>query len=290
MDTDRIVTARNIIEETVRRMAREHGGRTKYREPLFGYARADDPAWKELRERHVPGHLLPTDILPGARSVACFFLPFERETVAANARAKLCADEWATAYVETNRLLASMCCEIKAGLEPAGVKSAWQLPTHNFDPVLLQAQWSHKSVAVIAGVGAIGLHQMIITRSGCAGRVSSIAVDVDLTRGAGGEEPHSEVSHGRAQPSAADLSSDGYRAQYCGFFAGKRCTVCMQRCPVSAISEKGVDKAACYRRLNEVRAYFAGRGWPAGEADVCGKCATGPCALAHCPAGNRPRG
>ncbi|MGE5543288.1 MAG: epoxyqueuosine reductase [Bacillota bacterium] len=276
MDTDRAAAARIIIEDTVRNMAREHAGRTAYLEPLFGYARADDPAWKELRERHVPGHLLPSDILPGARSVACLFLPFEREVVAANARAEVCADEWATAYVETNNLLASMCSEIQARLEPAGVRASWELPTHNFDPVLLRAKWSHKSVAVIAGIGAIGLHQMLITRSGCAGRVSSITVDVDLTSDLG----RLAAQRGEALCSAADLSSEGHRARYCGFFAGKRCTVCMRRCPVSAISENGIDKAACYRHLNEVMAYFAGKGWPAGEADVCGKCVTGPCALA----------
>ncbi len=278
MGADTPIMARGIIQDTVTSMAVNHGGATAYREPVFGYAKADDHAWRELRDSHVPGHVLPSEMLAGARSVAVFFLPFARNVVLANARAGVCADEWAMAYVETNALLASMCAAIQSRLEAAGIRASWQQPTHNYDPALLRSTWSHKSVAVIAGIGAIGLHQMLITASGCAGRVSSIVLDADVC---------SDLSHDRGFERPAGAGHDpaeATRARYCGFFAEKPCTTCIRRCPVSAISENGVDKEACQRHLNEVSAYFAGKGTVPGKADVCGKCATGPCAHGPYPA------
>ncbi len=34
--------------------------------------------------------------------------------------------------------------------------------------------WSHKSAAAIAGLGSFGLHRMLITDAGCAGRCGSL--------------------------------------------------------------------------------------------------------------------
>jgi len=253
---------RGIIEDTVRQLASGHTGKTRYREPIFGYADAMDPAWETLRDVEVPGHLLPAEVLPGARSVACFFLPFAKDIVQANAVSGLCADEWAIAYIETNALLADMCAAIRTALERVGVPSAWQAPTHNYDPELLRAAWSHKSAAVIAGMGAIGLHQMLITPLGCAGRVSSVVVGADL-----GCSPHPSAPHDR-------------RAEFCGFYSGKGCSVCLQRCPAHAIKEGGLDKKACKERLKVVGRYLTTERSIPGAPDICGKCCTGPCAFA----------
>lgn len=74
----------DLIDETVRELARSPGGSTRYREPLIGVAAADDPRFLELRQLIDPGVLLPPDLLPGARSVVSFFLPFSEEVVEAN--------------------------------------------------------------------------------------------------------------------------------------------------------------------------------------------------------------
>jgi epoxyqueuosine reductase QueG len=57
---------------------------TGYREPLIGFADADDPRFPQLRAIAEPTHALPKDLLPAARSVVSFFLPFAREVVRAN--------------------------------------------------------------------------------------------------------------------------------------------------------------------------------------------------------------
>ena len=47
------------------------------RGPLIAAAAADDPRWLELRRVAHPDHRLPEELLPGARSVVAWFLPFQ---------------------------------------------------------------------------------------------------------------------------------------------------------------------------------------------------------------------
>ncbi|HET89993.1 MAG TPA: epoxyqueuosine reductase, partial [Chloroflexi bacterium] len=128
---------------------------TEYRTPLVGFAVAADPRFAELRHIVEPTHLLPTDLLPGARSVVSFFLPFARWVVEANAQHReAVAREWAVAYVETNALIGRITAHLIESLGNLGVRAAAEPATHNFDPVSLVSRWSHKSVAVIAGLGS----------------------------------------------------------------------------------------------------------------------------------------
>ncbi len=226
---------------------------TRYRQPLVRWARADDPRFGELHTHVHPDLLLPHDMLPGAKSVVAFFLPFEKDIVRANAKdADDVAAAWATAYIETNALLKHITDTLIDNLASMEVRVSADPPTHNFDPVTLRSSWSHKSVAVITGLGSFGLHRMVITDSGCAGRFSSLVLDADL--------PDLEPSH----------------AERCLYYTQGTCTVCVQRCPTGALQKDGsLDKQRCWQRCLTVADSFK----HLGVADVCGKCATGPCAL-----------
>ncbi len=122
----------------------------------------------------------------------------------------------------------------------------------------LVSHWSHKSVAVIAGLGSFGLHQAdarasdVITDAGCAGRFGSLVFDAELP-----VEP--------ATP-----------RERCLYFHDGSCLECVLRCPAGALdASEPLDKQACYRRLLGVaRAHE-----DLGLVDVCGKCAIGPCAF-----------
>jgi len=247
-------TLESFIAAFVRRKVASAKTRTRYREPLVGFADAADPRFLQLREIAEPTHLLPTDLLPGARSVVSFFLPFAEDVVRAN-RAHPCevAEEGDVAYVETSALIIEIARELIAALAEKGVRAAAEPATHNWDPVTLISRWSHKSIAAIAGLGSFGLHRMLITDLGCAGRFGSLVVDAFL-------EPTSEP-----EPPTR-----------CLYFHDRSCTVCVDRCPVGALTEDGFDKHRCYRWLLEVAERFRHVGY----ADVCGKCAVfGPCAL-----------
>ena len=65
-----------FIENFVQREVAQAGTQTHYREPLVGFANAADPRFLQLREVAEPTHMLPIDLLPTARSVVAFFVPF----------------------------------------------------------------------------------------------------------------------------------------------------------------------------------------------------------------------
>jgi len=143
----------SFIEATIQRLVAQAETRTEYRAPLVGFAAADDPRFARLRHVAEPSHLLPADLLPGARSVVSFFLPFAPSVVEANARQREeVAREWAVAYIETNALIARITAHLIEALAQRGIRAAAEPATHNFDPVSLISRWSHKSVAVIAGL------------------------------------------------------------------------------------------------------------------------------------------
>jgi epoxyqueuosine reductase QueG len=243
----------SFITATIHCVVTEADTKTDYREPLVGFAAADDPRFSELCRMVEPTHMMPQDLLAGARSVIAFFLPFSPWVVRANAQHKRkVADEWADAYVETNDLIGRITTFLIESLAERGTRAAAEPATHNFDPVSLVSRWSHKSVAVIAGVGSFGLQHLVITDSGCAGRFGSLVIDADL--------PITPVGV----------------TERCLYFYDGSCLDCILRCPVSALDENGhVDKQRCYRHLISVAKAYE----HLGQVDVCGKCAIGPCSF-----------
>lgn len=240
----------NRIEKQIKEMVAQAQVVTPYREPLVGFAFAQDPLFKELKEIIGPHHLLPEEMLTGAKTVVAFFIPFGKEIVTANRQSETVAREWAVAYVETNRLIGEICQALENALGQEGIQVAYQKATHNFDPVDLKAVWSHKSAAFIAGLGRFGLHHMLITEKGCAGRFGSIVIDGEIPPTARTEE------------------------ELCLYKKGGKCLYCVKACPIQALTEQSLDKKSCYRRLLATGEIFK----DIGICDVCGKCAMGPCA------------
>ena len=244
---------KELIISTIEREVAIADTKTRYRQPLVGFAEVKKEAFQRLREIVGEHHLLPDDLLPGAQSVVAFFLPFSKEVVNANRRSPYVAREWAVAYVETNKLISHICEVLGQVLKERGIEAAWELPTYDFDKEKLVARWSHRSVAALAGLGSFGLNRLLITDSGCTGRYGSLLLKARLT------------------------PSDSEPKERCLYFYDESCLKCVQRCPVNALTEKGeFDRAACYKYLLEVDAFFSDL--PLSE--VCGKCSVGmPCSL-----------
>ncbi|MBN1180071.1 MAG: epoxyqueuosine reductase [Anaerolineae bacterium] len=243
-----------LIVATIEQGVAQAGTLTAYRKPLVAFAPADDPQFAALRHLAEPTHMLPEDLCPGARSVVSFFLPFDVSVVQANAahRSRV-AREWAVAYVETNALIGCITARLIALLGEWGVRAGAEPATGNFDPETLISRWSHKSVAVVAGLGSFGLHHMVITDAGCAGRFGSLVVAADLP-------PSPRVVKER-----------------CLYFYDGSCRACVDQCPIGALDvDGGIDKQRCWQRC----LVFAEQFKALGVAEICGKCAIGPCALA----------
>lgn len=224
---------------------------TRYREPLVGFAAAADPLFGQMKQIIGERALLPADLLPEARSVVSWFVPFHHSLVEANRQSSPVAREWAVAYIETNRLINDISHCLAGWLAEMDVRAATVPATHNFDVETLTSRWSHKSVAYIAGLGTFGVHQMLITERGTAGRFGSLVM--------------SAVVPPTPRPTA----------EFCLHRQDGGCLVCVKNCPVGALSSLGFDRQRCYQQVLAVDAHFA----DLELCDVCGKCAVGPCAL-----------
>ena len=220
-----------------------------FRQPLTGYADAGDPIFRTLKSVIGPEHLLPAEILPGAKSVVAFFIPFSKEIIVGNREGEYASRKWAEAYDITNKLIDSICLDLSKTLSPLGVQMAWLLPTYEFDREKLIAQWSHRHAAYACGLGSFGRNNMIITKQGCAGRFGTAILDTYLE-----PSPRAELIHACSRDNG--------------------CVYCVQICPVHALGEADFDRHKCYQRLLENDRLYP----DLDLTDVCGKCVTGPCA------------
>ena len=239
---DRII---ETMEITVKEASCHAEIASSWKTPLVGFADAGDPLFGELKTAVRPSHGLPEDLLPGARTVIAYFLPFDPSIPRSNHRGTFSSEAWAVAYIETNRLIAVINERLNELLEHKGFRGTRLPATHNFDEEQLMSDWSHKHVAHIAGIGSFGRHHMLITDKGCCGRLGSVVTDAVI------------ASTPRSQQERCLFKFDG------------SCRKCEQRCPKKALGEDPFRRHACYDRLLENARLHERHGL----ADVCGKCA-----------------
>ena len=252
---------RSEIERVVLVRAREGGVEGIWERPLVGFASASDPLFATLRTVVSATHAMPTDLLGEAATAVAFFLPFTKAVAASNREGDRASREWGLAYIETNQLIRDISLHMKAFLEGKGFPTHIIPATHNFDEEKLISDWSHRHVAFIAGLGRFGLNNMLITESGCCGRVGSFVTAAPI-------EPDPRPTE-----------------EACLFRRIGTCRRCVERCVGDALRVDGFDRHRCYEVLlmNEARLNLHG------EADVCGKCVVAvPCS--HAKPGGIKRG
>jgi epoxyqueuosine reductase len=227
-----------------------------WREPIMACAPADN-RFQRLKEITVPDHALPQDLLPGAKTVVVWFIPFKPHLQMDNTGSERPSLSWGRAYLSTNDMIDRAGSAMKVMMEDNAGKVALTPATHNFDKERLVSLWSHKHLGHLIGLGRYGTNCQLITPAGCSGRMGSLVTDLDL-----GDHPLV----------AAD--------ELCLVKAGKKCGKCIEACPINALSEDGMDRAACYARLREnYHLLMEPDGLP-DTTDVCAKCQVGmPCGL-----------
>lgn len=232
----------------------EHCREIFWRTPLAGFASASDPMFSQLKTAVSLTHAMPEDLLPEAQTVVAFFIPFEKSIVRSNIKGSDASQKWATAYIQTNALISELSRHLSLYLESSGHKSAVTPPTHNFDPKRLISDWSRRHIACVAGLGSFGLNNMLITDSGCCGRIGSLVTSAFV-------EPDSRPT-GEACLYRHDFS----------------CRQCVERCVNEALFEDTFNRQRCYEAClkNEKLYQYLGK------ADVCGKCLVGlPCSFTN---------
>lgn len=233
-----------IIKEFVKHYSDTRDVQTKWKEPLVAYADAMDKMFYNLKEIVSPSHGLPKDLLPEAKTVVAYFIPFDEVVVKSNIEGKGSSQIWAKAYIETNQLILDLNTFIKNELQKLGYKSIITPATHNFDSKKLISDWSHRHVAFIAGLGKFGLNNMLITDKGCCGRIGSFITDLKI-------DPTKRENE-----------------ETCLYKHMGTCKKCVDRCVNNALKVDYFDRHKCY----EMCLYNDELHSDIGLADVCGKC------------------
>jgi epoxyqueuosine reductase len=244
---------KNRIESIIKAAATNPGTETRYREPIVGYASADDPIFDEMKKIIGPHHLNPKEIFLEAKTVVSFFLPFEKNLVKLNWRSPEPVKEWIQARGETDCLIGEINEKLKAELAKEDITAVVPEVTFDYKNRGFNFAWSHRSAAFAAGLGTFGVHHMLITKAGCAGRFGTILISAEIP----------------PTPRPAE--------EFCRYKKGEECLVCVNRCPAEALTARGLDKEKCFKLLQENARIF-----PEFNQLACGKCATGPCALRSC--------
>ncbi|MDL2226992.1 hypothetical protein LJB86_04980 [Deltaproteobacteria bacterium OttesenSCG-928-M10] len=205
-----------------------------FREALVGFASAEDPLFEEITRQVGPHHGRPADFLPNGGTVVSFYLPFTESVVASNKGGDQVSWEWGVSYLAANTLINEIGHKVTEELKNEGYHAATLPATLNYDREVLECVWSHRSTALVAGLGRFGLNRMLIGPSGCAGRYGTIFVEADL-------------------PPTPRPTTDR-----CLYLLKGDCEACIKACPPRALARDFFDRHKCADFLN--------------FCDVCGKC------------------
>ncbi|UZW15459.1 epoxyqueuosine reductase [Clostridium pasteurianum] len=236
-----------VVEKIVKDEVKNHKENFRFREPILGFASAEDPLYSQLSQIIGNKQLHPKDIMADAKTVIVYFIPFSLEIIKKIQGQKNIVQEWSDNYTSTNILLGRISDILKNELTNRGISVATEPPTNNYDPIQLNAKWAHKSSAVIAGIGTFGLNRLLITKSGTAGRLNSLIINEEI------------------EPTKRDEKSS-----YCLYYKTGKCKVCVEKCPSGALSTDGFDRFRCNAYLDGKNIHDLQQG--------CGMCSSGPCA------------
>jgi len=196
-----------------------------FRRPLVAFSSADDERYLELKSLIGRWHLTPQELLPDAKSVISYFVPFTKLVVSEPKTVKGASPLWGEAYLVINSYFNHINEAISTYLTDLGFSAKTIPATHTYDPKDLKSMWSHRSAAAIAGLGAFGANKLLITEKGSGGRFCTVITSAPL-------KTLQTPSQNR-----------------CLHFANGSCGLCMKICPVSALAPDSFAKFACQKEL-----------------------------------------
>ena len=223
-----------------------------WKAPIIEIISVNNEKLKTLKNTVSTDHLNPCDILPDAKSIICFFIPFCENIVTSNISGIMASKEWVEIYIKTNNLIKIINDNIESLMADNGYKTGKIPATHNFDEKLLISNWSHRHIGHIAGIGTFGINNMLITENGCCGRLGSIIINY-------------EFSEYKKIPEMKEK---------CLYKLNGSCGICQKHCTVNAYENNSFNRFKCYKQcLKNAEKYKE-----IGYGDVCGKCLVGlPC-------------
>ena len=218
-----------------------------YDAPIFAFGSVDDELYTKYKSFDVIGNhfLSPAEWLSNTKTVISFFLPYTDKIKAANAKDCLWpAEEWLHGRYEGQTVLKLLSEYLVKSISESGFKSL--IPTHDQRyktgnaEIKNTSNWSERHIAYACGLGTFGLSKGIITKKGMSGRLGSILTELDLPKD---NRAYKDIR------------------EHCAM-----CGLCIDRCPVRAISmEDGKNASSCSDFLGKVLEKYKPR-------YGCGKC------------------
>lgn len=223
-------------------------------DPVLAVASAEDPLFPQLKDIVAPDHYLPSDLVPKAKSVITYFIPFSNEVEKSNTGGRESSKEWDITSIEAVELIETINRKICSVLEKDGFKGYGISPGYDYDPKELYSKWSLKSAAYIAGLGTFGVHRILITSKGCCGNLGNIITDLPLKANTRPEE------------------------EYCLYKSEGTCGKCMEHCANCTFTKTENHGIAYDNQKCNDQIYAIVQEYPQGLGDFCGKCICGmPC-------------
>jgi epoxyqueuosine reductase QueG len=231
-------------------LSNQEGG--MWKDPIIEIIPAEADKIKMLKEIVSPEHFMPHDILPDAKSIIVFFLPFKENIIDSNNNGTTASKEWVNAYIKTNNLIKKINDDIEFLMMQNGYKAGKIPATHNFDVNKLISNWSHRHIAYLAGMGTFGINNMLITKNGCCGRFGSIIINYKFNE-------YKEINIPKEK---------------CLNKKNGSCGICQKKCVTNAYENGKFNRFNCHKQCMENGEHYK----YLGHADVCGKCVVGlPC-------------
>ena len=221
--------------------------------PFVGVSDARDPCYAWLKGELGEWTMAPVEILPSARSVISYFVPYSKQAAASPLSKDAPFALWAAAYELCDRAITQLDERLIRLLESAGHEAVQPPKKVDFVDGEARPRWSHKSAAVISKVGSFGVNRVIMTEKGSSGRLSSIITSASIPPG------------GCARP------------PLCEGVNGLVCSRCIEACPAGALSRDAINRSACRAHLAANAESIKARYPDAPAANVCGRC------IAACP-------
>jgi epoxyqueuosine reductase QueG len=239
--------------------------------PLTAAASGNDPLFIKYKSLIGDCHWTPAEILsktypdydfyPENISVLSWVLPQTAETLSEQRKQhELPAKRWIHARHYGEMLNDLLRKDIETKLRKMGIRAVSPSISPLFDyrytePAGICSNWSERHAAFAAGLGTFSLSDGFISEAGIAIRIGSVVLEAALPVSKSGNRGHMDNC----------------------LFAHGKCGVCMKRCPVGAITDKGHNKEICKQFLREVTKPY-GIMTTGIDTNPCGLCQAGvPC-------------
>ncbi|MEG1583600.1 MAG: 4Fe-4S double cluster binding domain-containing protein [Anaerovorax sp.] len=219
--------------------------------PLIGVSSGDDPYFDFLKDHIGTFHWKPIEvfrlkydeeergvpILEKNLRVVSMAFPQVMGTKEAQCEEKICPSKnWLVSRGEWEPLMKEFSGRLVGELEKRGISCVSidlqpEFSRETSERMGIASKWSHRHGAYASGLGTFGLSDGFITEKGKAVRMTTLIVELPLT-----VKPRPYTTH----------------HEWCLYFKDGSCGLCIDRCPVHAISEKGHDKERCAAYEEEV--------------------------------------